>query len=351
MDCNSKHLNNGHGRFQHCLDRKKQDESLTDAQRDDMLLKLSADSLNMKTMLASVLALLQKAPDTITSDFSKSPVRKSARVDFPVDGSSPALHFFDSTAKSPHTAYTTYSDKVKMNIRKNAVDANSNLLKSLYEAKSLVPDFTGRKKMDGSVDVLFKNFEDANKAKAILDNKLINAVINCPARAKQSRFNLVGLPFEMSVSEVVDALVEENKHWLDLRKSADNLIDINGDPFSCIYVHSISKCKSGDVFIKAIVSVSANMLATMGQRRLSVGFVKCKLYEWKTHRRCFRCQEVGHFAASCTRTIDCSKCSGEYLLKDCESNFDRCVNCVLNQREDISHPSSSYGCPYNNKPI
>ena len=95
------------------------------------------------------------------------------------------------------------------------------------------------------------------------------------------------------------------------------------------------------------MSVSANMLASIGQRKLSVGFVKCKLYKWKTHRRCYRCQEVGHFAASCTGSIACSKCSGEHLLKDCQSDFNRCVNCVLNQREDIRHPSSASSCPYN----
>ena len=121
------------------------------------------------------------------------------------------MHYYNPASKTVNVP-ETYSDKVRMNIRKTSEGANSNLLKSLYDHKSLVPEFIGRKKMDGSVDVLFGNFEDANKAKSILDDKLKNVVLNCPAPAKQSRFNLVGLPFEMDVSEVVDALVEENKH-------------------------------------------------------------------------------------------------------------------------------------------
>ena len=348
-DCNSKYLNNAYSCFEHCLGKDSdvktgnQNERWTNTQRDEMLVKLNTDSDSMKKMLVSVLDLLQKKPSGASIPDFNSPVRKKAMVTFPEDGSSPAIQIFNPVTKKVDSSY---SDKVKMNIRKNAADANSNLLKSLHDAKGLVPEFTGRKKIDGSVEVLFKNFEDANKAKAILDDKLKNAVVNCPAPAKQSRFNLVGLPFEMGASEVVDALVDENKHWLDLKKSAENVVSIKSDPYSCIHVHSVSKCKSSDVY-KAIVSVSANMLATLGQRKLSVGFVKCKLYSWKSHGRCYRCQEVGHFVASCKGNIACSKCSGDHYLKDCESDRNRCVNCVLHEKEDISHPSYSPDCPFN----
>ena len=43
------------------------------------------------------------------------------------------------------------------------------------------------------------------------------------------------------------ALVEENKHWLDLKKLGENKVTIKSDPYSCIHVHSVSKCKSNDV--------------------------------------------------------------------------------------------------------
>ena len=344
-ECTSKvdsHLKNDIGQI---IDDGNTKDALSNAQRDNMLLKLNAESENMKKMMSNVLDILKESPRPAVYDLN-SPARKSARITFPDDGGIPAVQIYSSANKSMK-AKETYSDKVRMTVKKTADDSSNDLLKNLHATKSLIPSFTGKKKADGCVDILFRSFEDANKAKVILDENLANAVVNCPAPAKLSRYNFVGIPFEMNESEVVDAIVDENKHWMDLQKSANNVVNIKSDPFSCIHVHSVTKCKNGGMY-RAVVSVSANMLASLGNRRLSVGYVKCKLYQWKTHRRCYRCQIVGHYAGNCNRKIACSKCSGEHFLRDCKSDCNKCVNCTLNKREDTDHPSSSPLCPFNN---
>ena len=101
-----------------------------------------------------------------------------------------------------------------------------------------MPNFTGKKNHNGSIDVLFRSFDDANKAKAIIDSNLKGAVVESPAPAKLTRYNLVGIPFDMSVTDITSSLVEDNTHWLNLVKSKDNLVTIKDDPLSCIYVHS-----------------------------------------------------------------------------------------------------------------
>ena len=111
-------------------------------------------------------------------------------------------------------------------------------------------------------------------------------------------------------------------------------------------MHSISKCKNNDMY-RAAVSISGNMLATLGQRKLAVSFVKCKLYEWKSHRRCYKCQQVGHYSANCKNKVACSKCAGEHYLKDCPSDsHSNCVNCSLHSGNDSNHPSYSPLCPF-----
>ena len=262
-----------------------------------------------------------------------------------VGESAPATANASATMLQP-PAQIDSSNQIKMKIKKGANMTASNLLKSLHEVKPLLPEFTGKKHSDDSIDVLFRNFEEANKAKTILENKLEGAIINDPAPAKMKRFNLVGFQLELNAEEVVDAIVTENKYWLDLEKSTKNVLTVRNDPSSCIIVHRVRQCKDNET-LSAIVSISPNMLATLGQRKLCIGYVKCKLYEWKSHDRCYNCQEVGHYASSCKNDIACSKCAGKHHSKNCNSVELKCVNCLKNSKNECNHASYSPECPYN----
>ena len=335
------------------LDVMEEEDSSATESNTLLLNKLSTESKEMKAKLDDVLDYLQQ----FSSNVPASPVRKCARVSFLDGDDNPSLQLFDASSTKHQSSLTndtrkennaiSYSDKVKMNIKIGETSTSSDVLKRLYDAKSTMPSFTGRKKSNGSIDILFKSFEDANQAKTVLDEKLNDAVVDRPTPAKLTRFNLVGLPFNMSVSETMSSLIDENKNWLDLEKSSDNSVSMRNDPLSSIHVHSITKCKNNDIFMAA-VSMSANMVATLGFRKLSIGFVKCKLYKWKLHHRCYKCQQTGHYAASCKNSVACSKCSGEHDLKECDSALEKCVNCTLHARDDTNHASYSSSCPYNN---
>ena len=89
-----------------------------------------------------------------------------------------------------------------------------------------MPNFIAKKKLDGSVDILLNSFDDADKIKSLFDEKLNDAAISKPLPKKFKRFTLVGLEFKMSVDEVTDTIMEENKYWLDLIKSDDNMLSL-----------------------------------------------------------------------------------------------------------------------------
>ena len=76
------------------------------------------------------------------------------------------------------------------------------------------------------------------------------------------------------------------------------------------------------------------MVASVGKRKLSIGHYKCYSYEFTNHRRCYHCQQPGYYARNCTNTVACSRCSHDYSSEDCTSNQFKCVNCVLNGKDD-----------------
>ena len=324
---------------------------MDDEKRDAMLTELNKESTETKKKLDEVLNLVQNlAPKQAWADSPNR--RKYAKVaSFDCSHDDPVVSFKPSESLCAPALKRSLnpnvnSEFVKINVK--AKDDGSKLLSNLHGAKGALPKFTGRKKHDGSVDMLFENFDDAKAAKVVMDKNLANVNVTNPVPNSLKRYNLVGLQFEMKTDEVVNALIDENRHLFDLQKASgsENVIQIKDDPTSCIHVHRVDDCNS-KVMKRVLMSVSGNMLASLGNRKLSLGYVKCKLYNWTSHQRCYDCNEIGHYASKCENPIACSKCSQGHRLKDCKSEVSKCVNCSKNNRDNVDHPSYSPLCPYN----
>ena len=94
--------------------------------------------------------------------------------------------------------------------------------------------------------------------------------------------------------------------------------------------------------------MSSNMLASIGHERLTLGYVKCKLYDVLKSSRCYHCQRKGHYADQCQNKLACSRCALEHKADECSTSNFKCVNCSINGKEIFNHPSYSSVCPYNN---
>ena len=329
--------------------------SFSDMQRDEMLQNLSKDSEVVHKQLSSIQEMLKTLSEKNVVPVAVSPPRKSAKtaiVGWDMDGnavvdfaSNPVPSVFTDNNANCKQASPSFASAVKINLKKKT-DASPNLFKRLHDNRKLMPTFITKKKLDGSVDILLNSFDDADKAKSVLDDKLNDATISKPLPKKFKRFTLVGLEFQMSVDEVTDAIMEENKYWLDLIKSDDNMLSLKNDPLSVIKVLNVSKCRNVSCY-KVVIEMSSNMCATVGNRKLSIGHTNCYSYEFVNHRRCYKCQEHGHISRNCTNPVACSRCSLEHSSAECTSNNFKCVNCVRNRRDDVNHPSYSVKCPYN----
>ena len=193
----------------------------------------------------------------------KSQKRKAARVAFGADNNVSAIdfdhvpcnHVFDGSVKtvSSNTFGESYKDKVKLNVKSSDED----FLKKLHKNTHLVPGVccTRKKKHDGSFDILFNNFNEAKKAKEVLDEKLDGVLVGSPSLDNAMKYNLVGLTFKMDKSDAIQSIMEENSTWLDLVKNSDNTVRLRNDPYAVLTVEDIVKCRNNEVF-RIVITMS-----------------------------------------------------------------------------------------------
>ena len=88
----------------------------------------------------------------------------------------------------------------------------------------------------------------------------------------------------------------------------------------------------------------------MKEKKLSVGWCICFVYDAAHVTRCYKCSRFSHIETNCKSSkISCPKCSGEHKLKECKSKDFKCVNCVEaneknHKKYDVSHPCWSKNC-------
>ena len=152
----------------------KNHRSMAAMKKDNKMLHEKVD--NLTELIKSVL-------DTNVMCASPSPKRKVSRmgVEFD-DDDNPSFTPLTTVSSWPLQPLSQYVPtpfakipeapkpraEVKLNLKKTA-ESTSTVLQEIHRARNDLPAFSGRKKKDGSHDILFKNLSDARKAKEILD--------------------------------------------------------------------------------------------------------------------------------------------------------------------------------------
>lgn len=82
-----------------------------------------------------------------------------------------------------------------------------------------------------------------------------------------------------------------------------------------------------------------SMMKDMG---LFVGYDYCTVYNALQVRRCFRCNELNHTSARCTKHISCPRCSLDHDVKSCVATTLKCINCVRENQSKNSTISTEH---------
>ena len=102
----------------------------------------------------------------------------------------PLLRFFDNQASK------STKSRAEINVLSDQCES---ALKTLNQDSQMIKSFTAKPKVDGSIDFVFDTLSKATNAKNSLAKKMDNLKVSDVVPLDTSRWNVVGLPFKISV--------------------------------------------------------------------------------------------------------------------------------------------------------
>ena len=159
--------------------------------------------------------------------------------------------------------------------------------------------------------------------------------------------NVVGFNNECTNADLITAFVYQNHFVKDF-------LELNSSQISDHINHIVTKpLKNNSDFCQALfrVSPSFRQLLKKFSDKVTVGSMRCKIYDRHNVKRCNNCYEFGHFAAQCRAEKPvCGFCCGSHQTSNCPvqtSGKPLCCNCKKsdNHSHDTNHPAYSFNCP------
>ncbi|KMQ86554.1 hypothetical protein RF55_14429 [Lasius niger] len=85
--------------------------------------------------------------------------------------------------------------------------------------------------------------------------------------------------------------------------------------------------------------------------KLNLGWRRCRVYDFVSVLRCFKCWGYNHMTKHCENHETCQFCAGRHNGKDCKSTEKRCINCMewsirhKNNKTKDDHGAMDKECP------
>lgn len=85
------------------------------------------------------------------------------------------------------------------------------------------------------------------------------------------------------------------------------------------------------------------------RQRMKVGWNNCRVYDYVSVVRCYKCWGYNHFAAECKGETTCKGCAGNHEYMECQNSTKKCVNCLksakkLNLNIACDHEATDIEC-------
>ena len=196
------------------------------------------------------------------------------------------------------------------------------------------------KNRSGDLMVVCETEDTRNELKNLVTSCSDDIVMNTPREIRPA-ITIVGLPREYKKEEIINMLVVQNGY---IKKFA-----VSNNIYDHIKIYVIRPLKNDASCFQVFADVSSVLREGFRhyKDKVTLGLTTCKIYDRYHIKRCYNCQNFGHYAKDCptTNVHNCGMCSEDHQTKDCESLVHKCINCVRNNISDIHHTATSYKCP------
>lgn len=194
-----------------------------------------------------------------------------------------------------------------------------------------------RKAAKGAVIIECSNKKVSENLKTAVASSLGDSYeVKLPAK-KKPKFKLCGMSEKFTEEQMINYLIKQN----ECLKNESELKVLKT-------IEKIDKFKNKNY--EAIVETDTESFARiMNVDKVFINWDSCKVFEYVSLVRCFKCLGFNHFSKECTRDLACKFCGGKHDSKACNVQNYKCINCMyyvneLKMQLDINHHAFSNEC-------
>lgn len=169
--------------------------------------------------------------------------------------------------------------------------------------------------------------------KELNDNNLSGSYDIKETESKKPKLKIIGLSTKDEDSKIENYIKKQN-----------------GLENSDIKVIKVFENKQKNGFNCIIQVDGAAFQKLMEEKKIFVGWDRCRITESVDLLRCYNCSGFQHKATECKRIKSCPRCAESHDLKDCKTDKKECTNCkfavnTYKMEIDLKHEAWSPECP------